>query len=105
MQDAPPAPLRWTVSSSCPRQPIQRLDAIPEVVLPTGYIQLCGAARNYHDISLLGTSTFGGELFPDRLAQIRVLGIIDFIVQAGAILSQLFLTGRLAERLGVRMLW
>lgn len=44
------------------------------------------------------------ELFPDRLAQIRVLGIIDFIVQAGAIFSQLFLTGRLAERLGVRML-
>lgn len=44
------------------------------------------------------------ELFPDRLAQIRVLGIIDFIVQAGAIFSQLFLTGRLAERLGVRIL-
>jgi AAA family ATP:ADP antiporter len=42
------------------------------------------------------------ELFPDRLAQIRAFGIIDFIVQAGALFSQLFLTGRLAERLGGR---
>ena len=40
------------------------------------------------------------ELFPDRLTQIRAFGIIDFIVQAGTLFSQLFLTGCLAERLG-----
>ena len=44
------------------------------------------------------------ELFPDRQAQIRVFGSIDFVVQAGALLSQLFLTGRLAQRLGLRTL-
>jgi AAA family ATP:ADP antiporter len=52
VQDAP-APLRWTVRASYHRQTFQRLDASPEVALPTGYIQLCGAARNFHDISLL----------------------------------------------------
>lgn len=44
------------------------------------------------------------EHFPDREAQIRVFGIIDVIVQAGALLSQLFITGRIAQKLGVRML-
>jgi len=44
------------------------------------------------------------ELFPDRAAQVRVFGIIDVVVQAGALLSQLFITGRLAQKLGVRVL-
>ncbi|WP_313308389.1 NTP/NDP exchange transporter [Stutzerimonas nitrititolerans] len=44
------------------------------------------------------------ERFPDRAEQIRVFGIIDLIVQAGALLSQLFITGRLAQKLGVRTL-
>jgi AAA family ATP:ADP antiporter len=44
------------------------------------------------------------ERFPDRESQIRVFGIIDVIVQAGALLSQLFITGRVAQKLGVRML-
>ncbi|TLX54531.1 MFS transporter [Stutzerimonas nosocomialis] len=44
------------------------------------------------------------ELFPDRAEQVRVFGIIDFVVQAGALLSQLFITGRIAQRLGVRVL-
>ncbi|MBE7375090.1 NTP/NDP exchange transporter [Pseudomonas lopnurensis] len=44
------------------------------------------------------------EHFPDREAQVRVFGIIDFIVQAGALLSQLFVTGRIAQTLGVRVL-
>ncbi len=39
--------------------------------------------------------------FPLREDQIRVFGLIDSIVQTLAILSQLFITGRLAERLGV----
>ncbi len=44
------------------------------------------------------------ELFPDRAEQVRVFGVIDFVVQAGALLSQLFITGRIAQRLGVRVL-
>ncbi|NKQ10835.1 NTP/NDP exchange transporter [Pseudomonas sp. SST3] len=44
------------------------------------------------------------ELFPDRNAQIRVFGTIDLIVQAGALLSQVFIAGRVAQKLGVRML-
>lgn len=44
------------------------------------------------------------EHFPDRESQIRVFGIIDVIVQAGALLSQVFITGRIAQKMGVRML-
>ncbi|WP_462380312.1 NTP/NDP exchange transporter [Pseudomonas sp. Marseille-QA0892] len=44
------------------------------------------------------------ERFPDREAQVRVFGTIDVVVQAGALLSQIFLTGRIAQRMGVRVL-
>lgn len=43
-------------------------------------------------------------LFPDRAEQVRVFGGIDFVVQAGALSAQLFITGRLAQWLGVRVL-
>lgn len=42
--------------------------------------------------------------FPERTAQIRVFGLIDFGVQALSLLAQLFVTGRLAEKLGLRAL-
>ncbi|HEY2397146.1 MAG TPA: MFS transporter [Rudaea sp.] len=42
--------------------------------------------------------------FPDRVDQTRVFGIIDMIVQAIAIVTQLFVTGRIAQRLGVGVL-
>lgn len=42
--------------------------------------------------------------FPDRADQTRIFGTIDSIVQAIAILSQLFVTGRVAQRLGVGVL-
>jgi len=42
--------------------------------------------------------------FPLKTDQTRVFGIIDVIVQALAIVSQLFITGRLAQRLGVGVL-
>jgi len=42
--------------------------------------------------------------FPDRVDQTRVFGTIDAIVQAIAIVAQLFLTGRIAQRLGVGVL-
>ncbi|WP_214510411.1 NTP/NDP exchange transporter [Pseudomonas brassicacearum] len=44
------------------------------------------------------------EHYPDRQTQVRIFGTIDIIVQAGALLSQLFITGRIAPRLGVRAL-
>lgn len=44
------------------------------------------------------------ETFPDKAAQTRAFGTIDAIVQALAILSQLFVTGRIARRLGVGVL-
>ncbi len=42
--------------------------------------------------------------FPDRVDQTRVFGTIDFIVQSLTILSQLFITGRLVQRLGLAAL-
>ena len=44
------------------------------------------------------------ELFPERAEQVRVFGAIDFVVQAGALVSQLFITGRVAQQLGIRVL-
>lgn len=41
------------------------------------------------------------ERFPTREEQVRVFGLIDFAVQAGALASQLFITGRLAQRFGL----
>lgn len=42
--------------------------------------------------------------FPDRTQQTQVFGLIDAIVQVLAILTQVFLTGRLAQQLGLRVL-
>jgi len=42
--------------------------------------------------------------FPDRADQTRVFGTIDAIVQSLTILSQLFITGRLVQRLGIAAL-
>src|SRR5512146_722106 len=42
--------------------------------------------------------------FPNRVDQTRVFGIIDAIVQSLAIVTQLFATGRIAQRLGVGVL-
>ena len=42
--------------------------------------------------------------FPDREEQTRVFALIDAVVQALAILTQVFFTGRIAQRLGVVVL-
>ena len=42
--------------------------------------------------------------FPDATRQTQVFARIDFVVQALSLLAQLFITGRLAQRLGVRVL-
>lgn len=44
------------------------------------------------------------ETFTDRTRQTQVFGLIDAVVQALAILTQVFITGRLARRLGVGVL-
>ena len=44
------------------------------------------------------------ETFTDRTRQTQVFGWIDAVVQALAILTQVFITGRLARRLGVGVL-
>lgn len=44
------------------------------------------------------------ETFPVREQQVRVFGLIDFTVQALSLLAQLFITGRIAQRYGVRAL-
>lgn len=44
------------------------------------------------------------ETFTDRTRQTQVFGLIDTVVQALAILTQVLLTGRLARRLGVGVL-
>ncbi len=43
-------------------------------------------------------------MFPDATQQTQVFARIDFVVQALSLLAQLFVTGRLAQRLGVRVL-
>ncbi|HUD42763.1 MAG TPA: MFS transporter [Dokdonella sp.] len=42
--------------------------------------------------------------FPDRADQTRVFGTLDIVVQTLAILTQVFFTGRIAQRLGVGIL-
>ncbi len=44
------------------------------------------------------------EMFPDPTRQTQVFARIDIVVQALSLLAQLFVTGRLAQRLGVRVL-
>ena len=44
------------------------------------------------------------ETFPDRTRQTQVFGMIDMVVQLLAILTQVFITGRIAQRLGVGVL-
>jgi AAA family ATP:ADP antiporter len=44
------------------------------------------------------------EIFPDRTQQTKIFGYIDSIVQALAIMTQLFLTGRITKKLGIGIL-
>ncbi|HEX2083934.1 MAG TPA: MFS transporter, partial [Xanthomonadaceae bacterium] len=43
-------------------------------------------------------------MFPDETRQTQVFARIDFVVQVLALLSQLFITGRIAQKLGVGVL-
>jgi AAA family ATP:ADP antiporter len=44
------------------------------------------------------------QLFPDSDEQVRLFALVDFVVQAGSLLAQVFITGRVAQRMGVRSL-
>jgi AAA family ATP:ADP antiporter len=47
---------------------------------------------------------FVAELFSERERQTQVFGVIDTVVQSLAILTQVFFTGRIAQKLGVGVL-
>ncbi|WP_439862359.1 NTP/NDP exchange transporter [Pseudomonas sp. MBLB4136] len=44
------------------------------------------------------------QTFPEPIEQVRVFALLDFAVQALSLLAQLFVTGRVAQRLGLRAL-
>ncbi|MEO8460536.1 MAG: MFS transporter [Dokdonella sp.] len=44
------------------------------------------------------------ENFPDRIDQTRVFGLLDTIVQTLAVITQMFIAGRVAQRFGVGVL-
>jgi AAA family ATP:ADP antiporter len=44
------------------------------------------------------------ETFPDRVRQTQVFGLIDLVVQTLTLCVQVFLTGRIASRLGIGVL-
>jgi AAA family ATP:ADP antiporter len=77
-------------------------------VLNSGYL----AAIALFVILLAVVSTFlyfeqaklVAETFPDKVRQTQVFGLIDTVVQTLTILIQVFLTGRIAERLGIGVL-
>lgn len=89
---------------------------------PLGGSPFAGAAQVFRSRFLLGSAVFVLLLaatttflyfeqarlveraFPDRVDQTRVFSAIDVIVQALSIVTQLFLTGRIAQRLGVGVL-
>lgn len=103
------------------RNPIQ-LEASTESHRALGGSPFAGATEVLRSPYLLGIASFVMLLtcvttflyfeqahlvsihFPDRTDQTRVFGIIDTIVQTLAILTQLFLTGRIAQRLGIGIL-
>ncbi len=97
-------------------------DVTPERARPLGGSPFAGATTVLRSPYLLGIATFVLLLasvttflyfeqaqlvavhFPDRVDQTRVFGMLDTIVQTLAILTQLFIAGRIAERLGIGVL-
>jgi len=89
---------------------------------PLGGKPLAGAAEVLRSPYLIGIAAFVlllssvstflyfeqarlvAETFPDRTRQTQVFGLIDTVVQTLAILTQLFLTGHIARRLGTGVL-
>ena len=110
------AMLRWRE-----RNPLSG-DAVHERAHPLGGSPFAGATTVLRTPYLLGIATFVLLLasvttflyfeqahlvalhYPDPLDQTRVFGLIDTIVQTLAILTQLFIAGHIARRLGIGVL-
>jgi AAA family ATP:ADP antiporter len=73
----------------------------PYLLLIAAFVLLLAAVSTflYFEQARLVAATF-----PDPIRQTQVFGLIDTVVQSLAILTQLFFTGRIAERLGVGVL-
>lgn len=89
---------------------------------PLGGSPFAGATEVLRSPYLLGIATFVilltsvstflyfeqarlvAEYFPNRVDQTRVFGLLDTIVQTLAVITQLFIAGRVAQRLGVGVL-
>ncbi|MDZ5111025.1 NTP/NDP exchange transporter [Pseudomonas putida] len=107
---------RWRTRHPLPAQ-VERADS-----RPLGGNPFAGATAVLRSPYLLGIALFVvllasvstflyfeqarivSETFTDRTRQTQVFGLIDTVVQALAILTQVFLTGRLARRMGVGVL-
>ncbi len=73
----------------------------PYLLAVSGFVLLLAAVTTFlyfEQARLVAT------LFPERDAQVRVFSLIDIAVQGGALLAQAFVTGRVAQKLGVRVL-
>lgn len=108
--------LRWR-----DRHP-QRADEAPARRRPLGGNPFAGATAVFRSPYLFGIAVFVvllasvttflyfeqakmvAEHFPDRTRQTQVFGLIDTVVQTLALLTQFFLTGRIAQKLGVGVL-
>ncbi|MDQ2149260.1 MFS transporter [Alcaligenaceae bacterium C4P045] len=104
------------------RQPLLVGEVHDERSRPLGGNPFAGATAVFKSPYLLGISFFVillasantflyfeqarlvAETFPTRTQQTQVFGIIDIVVQSLAIVTQLFFTGRIAQRLGVGVL-
>ncbi len=97
------------VQAESPRRPVPgnpfsgltRVLASPYLLGIAGFVILLATASTF---LYFEQARLVAELFPQRADQVRVFGVIDFVVQAGALVSQLFITGRIARRMGVRVL-
>jgi AAA family ATP:ADP antiporter len=104
------------------RHPFEGGESPTQRQRPLGGNPFAGATAVFRSRYLLGISLFVvllatvttflyfeqarmvAELFPDRNRQTQVFGLIDTVVQTLAILTQLFVTGRIAQKLGVGVL-
>lgn len=97
------------VASENPRQPVPgnpfsgltRVLGSPYLLGIAAFVMLLTAVSTF---LYFEQARLVAELFPERASQVRVFGVIDFVVQAGALTAQLFISGRVAQRLGVRVL-
>ncbi|HEY1029678.1 MAG TPA: MFS transporter [Pseudomonas sp.] len=97
------------IRAESPRRPVPgnpfsgltRVLASPYLLGIAGFVILLATASTF---LYFEQARLVAELFPQRADQVRVFGVIDFVVQAGALISQLFITGRIARSMGVRVL-